>query len=351
MERRQMVPLTVFEFAQLRKSLGRLLSTTQTPVVLPGEAILGIEAVAAGVAAPARRVLNLVSGPYGDQFGTWLERRGADVANVTCGYHEVIDVGTVTRAIQTHRPTVLALVQAESATGGTNPTRDILAVAREHGLVTIVDAVSAVGAEPVLVDEWAADFVAVGAQKALAGPNGVSAVAVSARGWALVEANPSAPRGSILSLLDHRAAQAPGLPVPPALPVLEARALIDALRLVEDEGLDEVHRRHRRASLAARAALGPLGLVPWQSNPGHAAPVNTTVRMPRDRGTLDAPRGLVAPGDGVLRGQLWRINHYGAYADLNRVEEAVETLASLVARPKDEALAAARAGWEAEHGF
>jgi aspartate aminotransferase-like enzyme len=342
---KQMVPLTVFELARLQQSWARILSTTQVPLVVPGEAILGIEAIAAGVAAPGLRVLNLVSGPYGDQFGTWLERRGAEVVNLKCGYHEVIDAGQVARAIESHRPTVLALVQAESATGGTNPTAAILSLARDHGLVTIVDAVSAVGAEPVLVDPWGADFVAVGAQKGLAGPNGVSAVVVSPRGWALVEANPSAPRGSILSLLDHRAAQAPGLAVPTAIPVLEARALVDALALVEEEGLDAVYARHRRASAATRAALGPLGLVPWQAQAENCAPVNTTVRVPSVGRALEVPVGLVAPGDGVLRGQLWRVNHYGANADLGRVEEAVETLASLVGRPAGEALAAAQQAW------
>lgn len=342
-----MIPLTVFELSRLQQAWGRILATNQTPLIVPGEAILGIEAIAAGVAAPGRRILNLVSGPYGDQFGRWLERRGAEVVDLKCAYHDVLDPGEVARAIAVHRPTVLALVQAESATGGTNPTAAILALARDHGLVTIVDAVSAVGAEPVLVDAWNADFVAVGAQKGLGGPNGVSAVAVSPRGWALVETNPSAPRGSILSLLDHRAAQAPGMTVPPAIPVLEARALIDALAAVEDEGLDAVHRRHRRASAATRAALAPLGLVPWQARPAHGAPVNTTVKVPGVGRTLEGPVGLVAPGDGVLRGHLWRVNHYGANADLPRVEEAVETLASLVERPAGEALAAARQAWVA----
>jgi len=350
MERRQMVPLTIFEFSQLQQALGRLLFTGQTPIVLPAEAILGIEAVAAGVAAPGRRVLNLVSGPYGDQFGTWLERRGAEVTNLRCEYNEVTDPDQVAAAIARHRPEVLALVQAETATGGTNPTEAILAIARRQGLMTIVDAVSAVGAEPVTVDRWEADFVAVGAQKALAGPNGVGAVAVSARGWKLLEANPTAPRGSILSLLDHRDVQWGGSTVPPAIPVLEARALAEALLIVEEEGLDQVHRRHRRASAATQAALGPLGLSPWQTHRGHRAPINTTVHIPAGlEGSLEAP-GLVAPGDGVLRGRLWRINHYGAFAELKRVEEAVETLASLVGCPATEALAEARAAWEASYG-
>lgn len=350
MERRQMVPLTTFELTRLQQAWSRVLATSQTPVVVPSEAILGIEAVAAGVAAPGRRILNLVSGPYGDQFGDWLARRGAEVTNLRCEYDRVLEVGPVAEAIARYRPEVLALVQAETATGGTNPTEDILGLARQHGLVTIVDAVSAVGAEPVTVDRWQADFVAVGAQKALAGPNGVGAVAVSPRGWRLLETNPAAPRGSILSLLDHREAQWGGTVVPPTLPVLEVRALIDALQGVEDEGLADVQRRHRRASGAVQAALGPLGLSAWQAQPGHRAPINTTVRVPEGWESTPVPPGLVAPGDGRLKGRLWRVNHYGAHADLTRVEEAVETLAKMVGRPSSEALAAARSTWEAFHG-
>jgi len=81
------------------------------------------------------RVLNLVSGPYGEVIGRWLAAGGADVQSLA-----VTDL----------------------------------------------------------------DWVVIGPQKALAGPAGVSAVVTGPQGWARMDANPVAPRNSILSLLDWK---------------------------------------------------------------------------------------------------------------------------------------------------
>lgn len=346
---KQLKPLAPSELYTLRKLLARLLGTSALPAVIPGEAIIGIEAIAAGLAAPGRKVLNVVTGPYGALFGRWLERGGAEVTDMASGFDDVIRVEDVAAAIERERPEVLSFVQAEAVTGGTNPTKELLELARRHNLITVLDSVSAVGAEPVPMEEWGIDFVAIGAQKALAGPNGVSAVGVSARGWALLEANPSAPRGSILSLLDVKPQDDPEAPAPPNIPVLEARALIEALQLAEQEGLASVQRRHRLAAQAARAALVPLGLAPWQRRESGYAPLVTTVRLPQGGGgALERPEGIVAPGDGELRGQLLRINHFGANADIERVAEAVETLARLTGytgQSAAEAVQAARDVW------
>ena len=69
-------------------------------------------------------------------------------------------------------------------------------------VLTVVDAVAAIGAEPIAVDGWGIDVAVIGGQKALAGPAGVSAASVSDRAWRRIENNPVAPRSSTLSLLD-----------------------------------------------------------------------------------------------------------------------------------------------------
>src|SRR5699024_6696461 len=137
-------------------------------------------------------------------------------------------------------------------------------LARRHDLITVSDSVSAVGGEALRIDEWSADLVAIGAQKALGGPNGVSAVAVSPRGWAFIESNARAPRSSILSLLDLKPPrEGEAFRVPPYIPTLEARALIAALEAVETQGLEQVIRRHERAVESAAAGLRVLGLEGW----------------------------------------------------------------------------------------
>lgn len=347
-ENKGFIPLTLPEFNTLTGQLSRLLYTEYPPVIIPGEAILGIEAVAAGIAAPGRTILNVVTGPYGSLFGQWLERGGATVAEVKVPFDQVITADEVASAIAKFKPVAISFVQAEVVTGGSNPAEEIFRLAREYNLITLTDSVSAVGGESLLVDEWAVDFAVMGAQKALAGPNGVSAVSISPRGWEFLESNPKAPRNSILSLLDLKPAADGSAPlrVPPNIPVLEAKALIEALGLVEEEGLEVVIKRHERAAQSAIAGITALGLEPWQKDSRHYSTLTTTVRINGEQDLLiKQPVGIVAPGDGELSGQLLRINHFGVNASRESVEAAVETLAGLLKQNPGQAVQAVRSAW------
>lgn len=347
------VPLSRIEFDTLTGLFSKLLHTQHPPVIIPGEAILGIEAMAAGIAAPGRTILNIVTGPYGSLFGGWLECGGATVAEVKVPFNEVVTVEEVAAAIERFRPCALSFVQAEVVTGGANPAEEILKIARDYNLITVMDSVSAVGGEELRVDDWGVDFVAVGAQKALAGPNGVSAVGVSPRGWEFLESNANAPRNSILSLLDLKPILDNGaapVRVPANIPTLEARALIAALTLVEEEGLAQVIRRHELATSSAVAGIKALGLEPWQKDGRYYSKLTTTVRIAGEQSLLiERPVGIVAPGDGELFGQLLRINHFGANASRQSVEEAIERIGKLVERDAGAAVERVRQVWEAGH--
>ncbi|QUL57875.1 alanine--glyoxylate aminotransferase family protein [Paenibacillus tritici] len=342
------VPLSLSELDTLTQELSRLLGTQHPPVIIPGEAIIGIEAVAAGIAAPGRTILNIVTGPYGSLFGEWLERGGATVAQVKVSFDQVVTVEEVAAAIERYQPVALSFVQAEVVTGGSNPAEEIFKLARRHHLITVTDSVSAVGGEALNVDEWEVDFAVIGAQKALAGPNGVSAVSISPRGWAFLESNERAPRNSILSLLDIKPSPDGTAPlrVPPNIPVLEARALIEALEAVAEEGLSQVIKRHERAAASAIAGISELGLEAWQKDSRHYSTLTTTVRINDEQLLLiKQPMGIVAPGDGELFGQLLRINHFGTNASRDSVESAVQTLARLLKQDAGQAVQAVRQVW------
>ncbi len=346
-------PLTLSEFDTLTGQLSRLLSTKEAPVIIPGEAILGIEAIAAGVSAPGRTILNIVTGPYGSLFGEWLTRGGSEVVEVVTAFDEVVTIEKIAAAIKEYCPCAISFVQAEAITGGSNPTEKILELARQNNLITIIDSVSAIGAEPVLMDEWNIDFVAVGPQKALAGPNGISAVGISKRGWEFLEANDYAPRNSILSLLDYKdlSDRFTGRKVPANISVLEARALIEALNDIEQEGLINVNRRHSLSSKASIAGIKALGLKPWQNKEVGFSPLNTTVRiLSENKIKIEQSEGIIAPGDGDLYQKLIRINHYGASANRRSVEEAIVILARIMNKEPDEALTEIRSIWSDEDG-
>lgn len=322
--------------ARLETQVAELLGTSDDIVIFQAEAIVLLESIAKNVAAPAVTAINVVTGPYGALFGDWMRMGGAHVVDVASALNSVITVEMVEAVLDVHpEASVLALAHAEAATGGTNPVAAVVALARSRGLLTIVDAVASVGAEPVTPAAWEADVCVIGPQKALAGPAGISAASVSARCWEAIDANPAALRSSALSLTDWREqwlrtdrSAIPGTPS-----VLESRALGAALDRVAAEGLDAVIARHAAAAEQARAGLAPLGLSPWQRGPTGYAPVATIVAIPQGvdgadftRRAIAAGGGIISAGNGSLRDVVVRINHTGRQATPEAVERALAGL-------------------------
>lgn len=344
-------PLTSAELIELEHLVARTLRTDNAVVVCQAEAITVLESVARSVAGPSHRVLNVVTGPYGALFGNWLRQTGAEVNDLALGYRTAITPDVFARAIA--GADTVALVQAEAATGVNLDLPGLLSIAHREGALTVVDAVAAIGGEPLEVDAWGIDVAVLGGQKALSGPAGVSAAAISRRAWERIEGNPAAPRRSTLSLLDWAEdwlrtdrSRIPGTPS-----VLETRALLGALRRVHIEGIAAVEDRHRRARAATIAGVAALSLEPW-APAGRRAAVCTTVALPdpvpRALRTLTRPGSLIAPGDGPLEAELFRINHFGQAADLNVVLGGLVQLGTALALAdrRDEVQQVAAAAWQ-----
>ncbi|MFK8909945.1 pyridoxal-phosphate-dependent aminotransferase family protein [Streptomyces sp. YS-3] len=332
-------PLTAARFAAIERRVAALLATEQDVVITQGEALLPLEGCIRGAAHPGSTALNVVTGPYGQTFGDWLRDCGARVVDLEVPFHTAVSAEEIDRALTEH-PEIdfVSLVHAEAATGNTNPVAEIGEVVRRHGALFMLDAVASVAAEPLLPDAWGVDLCVIGAQKAMGGPAGVSAVSVSERAWARMAANPKAPRRSYLSLLDWKQRWIDGgrkalLHAPAQLEMLALEACVER---IEAEGLDVVMARHARAAAATRAGASALGggLRPYVRDARDAAPVATTLRVPEgvDASELVA-RALAADpslpliaGGGALAKEMVRVNHYGADA----TEEAVRgSLAAL----------------------
>ena len=322
--------LTREEFDGLLAGAARVLQTETRPIAVPGEAILGIEAVARCCAAPGRRFLNLVTGPYGRDFGLWLREGGAAVFDLETPYDETARPEAVAAAIRAFEPDALSYVYAEAVTGGANPAEAIQRLAREAGVMTIIDAVSSVGADPFRMDDWGVDIAAVGMQKALLGSNGVSFIGVSEQAMAWMRLNPRAPKHSILSLPELYDSQRREIPL--ALSVLEARAALEAFGEIEAlGGVDALVRRHQAMAALVRREAQALGYSLYQKSESGCTALNTTLLRP-DTPAASAfeGEGIVTPGNGALAQVLLRVNHYGEHCTEEDAARALETLKGLL---------------------
>ena len=313
-------PVFLEAFRRTEAKVGQLFQTQNEIILMQGEAVLGLEAAARSLVRPGMRVLNLASGVFGKGMGTRLKALGADVAELEVAYNDVVDPGAVADYLDAHPGIELvAVVHSETPSGTLHDCSAIGPIARAHGAVTLVDAVSSLGGVPFEVDAWQLDVCVAGPQKCLAGPPGVALVSVSDAAWKMIEANPDAPRASYLSLLDwrerwHGEGRFPFTPLVNDINGLEA-----ACDQLLEEGLEAAFSRHHRAGAACRAGVRAMGLEIWPRTEEIAAACVTAIKVP-DGIDHEAVRAHARARYGVMishgqgAGNLVRIGHMGPSA-------------------------------------
>ncbi len=314
-------PVFLARFAETEKKVARLFRTSRHEIILmQGEAVLGLEAAARAVVRPGMSCLNLVSGVFGKGFGYWLEAIGADLHEIEVPYDQSIDPAAVDAYLDVHPEIrMVSVVHCDTPSATVNPVREIGPIARAHDAVTIVDAVSTFGGIELCPEEWQLDLVVAGPQKCLGGPPGMSLLAINEHAWAMIDANPAAPRGSFLSILDWRE-QWHGQGRFPFTPsVSDLNGVSKAADLLLAEGLDASQARHARIAAACRAGVRGMGLRTWAASEEIAAACATAIAVPdglTDIAVRDHVRSRyrVQLSAGQRAGNLVRIGHMGATA-------------------------------------
>ena len=285
-----------------------------------GTGTSGMEAAVANVTRPGMRALVVVSGYFGDRLAQMLERYGATVSRVAVEWGRACDPDQVARALSAERSDLVAMVHAETSTGVVNPIEEMLAVSRTHGALSIVDAVTSLGAMPLRTGRWDADVCYSCTQKGLGAPSGLAPITFSAR--ALQARAPSRSFYLDLSLLEdywlrrkyHHTISAPLV-----------FALHEAVAAAQEEGLEARWERHRANHLALARGLDALGLSLLPPEAERLWTLNA-VRVPDGvdeaavrRRLLDEFSIEIGAGLGPLAGKIWRVGLMGSGSTLANV--------------------------------
>jgi len=313
-------PAFIEFYAETTDLLKQVFRTNYDVVIMQGEAILGLEAAAASMISPGDKVLNLVSGVFGKWFQDFIEAYGGETIEIAVPYNDAIDPEDVRRALQAN-PGIkfLSVVHSETPSGTHNPVREIGRIAKEFGVITMVDTVSGLGGEVLSPEDWGLDVAVAGPQKCLGGTPGLSLMAISPDAWKAMEARKPKPlRGSFLSILDWKATWLDQRRFPYTPSVTEIYALRSVLEQALDVGMDEFAARHQQIAAACRAGVRALGLDLWPVRDEIAASCVTAVRTPdgvgeaRMRAVMRRKYGVtISPGYGELNGKLFRLGHMG----------------------------------------
>jgi pyridoxamine---pyruvate transaminase len=302
--------------------LKRVYATRHDVVILHGEAILGLEAAAASLFSPGDRVLNLVSGVFGKWFELFIEKYGGETVELAVPYNEAIDPDAVRRKLDAS-PGIrfLSVVHSETPSATVNPVAAIGKIAKERGIVTIVDTVSGLGGEALSPEEWGIDVAVAGPQKCLGGPPGLSLLAVSPEAWRVMEGKKEPVRGSFLSILDWKDTWLEKNVFPYTPSVSTIYGLESVLSQALEEGVERMAARHQKIARACRRGVEAMGLRLWAARDQIAGPVVTGVVLPDGiedealRGHLRDRYGvMISGGYGELKGKLVRLGHMGVAA-------------------------------------
>jgi aspartate aminotransferase-like enzyme len=272
------------------------------------------------------------------------DRLGIDARRLDVPWGEAVLPEQLRSALEAH-PDVRAvfLVHNETSTGVTNPLRELAAVAREHGALVVVDAVSAAGALPLKVDEWGIDFVFSGSQKAWMCPPGLLIVAAGQRAWDAHQRS-AYPRFFWDMSEAKKWAEQGMTPTTPPLSMLYAfRAALD---MIADEGIERVWDRHRRLGAMTRERLTAAGLQLFAQDGFESDSVTAFLPPPGVAAgqlleILRQDYGVEAQGgQGHLADRLIRVGHMGWVHEpemrqaINAIADASARLASMVRESK-----------------
>jgi alanine-glyoxylate transaminase/serine-glyoxylate transaminase/serine-pyruvate transaminase len=294
-------------------------------VIYPASGTGAWEAAIVNTLSPGDRVLMVETGHFATLWNAMAERLGLHVEFLATDWRRGVDAAEIEARLaedKAHRVKAVMVVHNETSTGVTS---DIAAVRSaldraSHPALLMVDTISSLGCVDYRHEEWGVDVTVSGSQKGLMLPPGLSFNAISDK--ALAASRTAALPRSYWRWEEMLTPNAQGFfPYTPATTLLYG--LREALKMLEEEGLDNVFARHCRHAEATRRAVRAWGLEVLAVNPAEQSPVLTGVLMP-DGYDADNLREVIlakldmslGQGLGKLKGRIFRIGHLGHFNDL-----------------------------------
>ena len=319
-------PDFVDTFAPVLEDTKAVFGTTRGQVLMfPASGTGGWEAAITNTLSPGDAVLVARYGMFSHRWIDLCERHGLDVRVVECEWGEGAPAerfGEILADDAGHEIKAVLVTHNETATGVRS---DIGAVrgamdGASHPAMLMVDCVSSLGSMPFDMDGWGVDVAVAGSQKGFMLHTGLAILAISEKAR---EATKTAtlPR-TFFSFDDMSLANASGgFPYTPPLPLI--LGMRESLKMLAEEGLENVHARHARLATGVRRAVDAWGLSLCAKSPELYSDTVSCIAVPKgfDSNALtdhayDAYGVSFGIGLGEMNGRAFRIGHLGALTDV-----------------------------------
>jgi alanine-glyoxylate transaminase/serine-glyoxylate transaminase/serine-pyruvate transaminase len=284
------------------------------------------EASLTNLLSPGDTIMVLESGYFSEEWANMARGHGLEVKLIAADWRRGVDIADVRKELAAdtaHGIKAVCVVHNETATGMMLPLPAIREAmdAAGHPALFLVDTISSLGSLEFRMDDWKIDCVVGGSQKGLMLPTGMSFTGVSDKALAAHQTAKLHRFYFDWTLMQGRAQKS----FIGTIPVNIFYGLRESIRLLDEEGLDNVTARHTRLAEATRRAVkvwaGNNGPTLFCLSPDRYSDSVTAVLMPegfngdalrktvRERFNVSLGGGL-----GKLGGKIFRVGHLG---DLN----------------------------------
>lgn len=309
------------------------------PVSAPGS--VGMETCFVNLLEPGDKAIVCINGVFGGRMVENVKRCGATPIIVQDAWGTPVDPNKLEAALKANPGVkVVAFVHAETSTGVLSDAKTLAALARKHGALTIVDAVTSLGGSPLKVDEWGVDAIYSGSQKCLSCTPGLSPVSFSQRAVDVVKNRKTPCQSWFMDLnlvLGYWSSSAKRTYHHTA-PVNALYGLHESLVALQEEGLENAWARHQANHEKLKAGLEPLGISFLVDEP-YRLPQLNAVRIPEGvddaatrRALLDTYNLEIGAGLGDLAGKVWRIGLMGYASREENIQRCVKALGEIMGR-------------------
>lgn len=309
------------------------------PVSAPGSA--GMEAAFTNLIEAGDKVIVCQNGVFGGRMLENVVRCQGVPVLIQDKWGTQTDPDKLSKALKTNPDTkIVAFVHAETSTGVRNDAKLLCEIAKQHGCLTIVDAVTSLGGSELLVDEWNIDAIYSGSQKCLSCVPGISPVSFSAAAVERIKQRKKPVQSWFLDmdLVMGYWGKGTKRAYHHTAPVNSIYALHEALVILAKEGLQNAWARHYKNHLLLREGLENIGLE-FAVDESYRLPQLNMVNIPDGVDDAAVRTQLlndfnleIGAGLGELAGKVWRIGLMGYASNPDNVDYCVSSLAKILKR-------------------
>jgi alanine-glyoxylate transaminase/serine-glyoxylate transaminase/serine-pyruvate transaminase len=322
------------------QDLLRYVFDTNNSMTLPisGTGSASMESTIANFIEPGDSILIGVNGYFGERLCDMASRYGAVVHRLEKPWGESFDPQEIDAALNKQPTKIVALVHAETSTGALTPVEGMAEVAHKHGALLLIDCVTSLGGIPLKIDEWNIDIAYSCTQKCLSCPPGLGPLTVGARALDVLHKRKNKVANFYLDLTMIERYWGDEHTYHHTAPISMNFALREALRLVQEEGLENRYKRHQENANMLWEGLEDIGLkmlVPVQ----HRLPTLTVIIVPDGIDEADVRRRLldeynieIAGGFGAFKGKVWRIGLMGYSSRKENIVLLVSALSRILGK-------------------